>query len=247
MNKGHGPAVAAVSALMLLAALLVPSQAAAQGRTIWEGFHLGGHLGGTETDFGFSQPNLSFPLAIGDDADTSATGGIVYGTSWQFNQWVVGTDSDWTWGHDDASGLTTGVVNIGTPAVVVLGGPFNVTEVNIDYTSSTRGRLGYLIKPNILLYGTLGIAFAQVELNGSFIAGGEQDERLFGFAYGGGIEVTLPSRWFARVEYIGLDFEDETFADTQGGTLKVDLDTNTVRGAIGFRFDWSPLDLLTGG
>ncbi len=113
-----------------------------------------------------------------------------------------------------------------------------------DWSSETRLRAGLLVNPGLLVYGTVGVAFAGVDVAGSIIAGGKDDERVFGIAYGGGAEMTLRSRWFARVEYIHTDFDQEKFRNAGGSTFNVDLDTDIVRGAIGYRFDWSPLDLL---
>jgi opacity protein-like surface antigen len=100
------------------------------------------------------------------------------------------------------------------------------------------------MKPNLLVYGTLGVAFADVDVSGGLIAGGGDDERLTGFQYGGGVEAALSNRWFARAEYLHTDYGDENFRETGGGLLNVDLETDVVRGAVGYRFDWSPLDLL---
>lgn len=223
---------AALSALLLAGSLIGAPEASAQGRTIWEGFHVGAQVGGTDVDYGVTQTAPASPLAaINDDGD-GVIGGIVYGSSWQFGQWVVGTDSDWSW-SDAESGLNTAANGL-------------VATVDIDYASSTRARAGYLVQPNLLLYGTVGIAFAEVDVSGSLIAGGSDDERFTGVQYGGGIETTLGNRGFARVEYLHTDYGDESFTEVGGGTFNVDLDSDTVRGAIGYRFDWSPLDLLTG-
>ena len=54
-------------------------------------------------------------------------------------------------------------------------------------------------------------------------------------------------RWFVRLEYSHSDFDDENVAAIGGGSYKVDMDNDAVRGAVGYRFDWSPLDMLRGG
>lgn len=207
-----------------------PAPAYSSGRTIWEGFHVGGHLGYADHDYGLSQINPVSPLvSFGDSADGIA-GGVVYGNSWQFGKWVLGTDSEFTFSDSD-SGPSIAANGLGV-------------STEIDYSTTTRARAGILLNPNLLLYGTAGIAFADVEASGSLVAGGSDDDMLFGFAYGGGVEATLNNRWFARVEYLHIDYDDENFTDVGGGRLKVDMDTDTVRGALGYRFDWSPLDLL---
>lgn len=200
------------------------------GRTIWEGFHLGAHLGWTDNDFGVGQTNPASPLATVNDDSDGAIGGIVYGSSWQFGQWVLGTDSDFSFSDSD-TGLSFAANGLSASA-------------EIDWSSSTRVRAGYLFNPNTLVYGTVGIASAEVEVTGTLIAGGSDDERAFGVQYGAGIESTFGGRYFARVEYLHTDYGTEKFAAVGGGTFDVDLDSDTVRGAIGYRFDWSPLDLL---
>lgn len=209
------------------------SDASAQGRTIWEGFHVGGHIGHADTDYGITQTNPASGLVTTDDDGDGVVGGVVYGNSWQFNNWVLGTDSAITFG-DTETGLNTAANGLSATA-------------EVEWSSETRARAGVLVNPNLLLYGTAGIAFATVEVNGSLIANNGDDERVFGAVYGGGIETTLGNRVFARVEYLHYDFDDEKFGEVGGGTFNVDMDSDVVRGAIGYRFDWSPMDLFTGG
>ncbi|MHA1164053.1 MAG: outer membrane protein [Alphaproteobacteria bacterium] len=200
------------------------------GRTIWEGFHVGGHIGSSDYDHGISQTSPASPLTTIRNGDDDFTGGFLYGSSWQFGQWVLGTDSAYSFG-DAASGLN--VAANGTSA-----------NADIDWSSSTSVRAGYLVKPNLMIFGTLGVAFAKVDVSGTLIAGGSDDETAVGYVVGGGVETTLGNRWFARVEYLHTDYGDENFTEVGGGRFNVDLDTDVVRGAIGYRFDWSPLDLL---
>jgi len=221
------------TALVVLMSLTAPASAQDSGRTIWEGFHFGAHVGYTDNDYGVGQTASATPLATTNDDGDGVIGGIVYGSSWQFGQWVLGTDSDWSWSDAD-SGLN--ITGAGT-------GPLSAT-VDIDYSSSSRIRAGRLVNPSTMVYGTVGVAFARLDVSGTLIAGGSDEETAFGFVFGGGIETTLSNRWFARVEYLHTNYGDESFNEVGGGTFDVDLDTDVVRGAIGKRFDWSPLDLL---
>ncbi|MEC9369506.1 MAG: outer membrane beta-barrel protein [Pseudomonadota bacterium] len=206
-----------------------PAASAPAGRTIWEGFHVGGHIGWTDADHditAFGAP----PIVTGFGDDDSFSGGFLYGSSWQFNRWVLGTDSVWSFGDFDSS--------VGTTA----GGLTATSEVN--YTSESRARVGLLVRPNVLLFGALGFALADVDLTGTAVAGGSDDETLFGITYGLGLEFAFNNRWFGRIEYAHTDYDDENFNAVGGGVYRVDLDTDSVRGALGYRFDWSPLDLL---
>ncbi|MGE3625216.1 MAG: outer membrane protein [Hyphomicrobiales bacterium] len=234
-------AVAAVAALFCVSASM-PAVAGGQttykgsykdapvaGRTIWEGFHVGAHLGWTGVDYGITALGAA-PIVAGFGDNDDISGGVLYGSSWQFNNWVLGTDSVWTFSDLDSG--------IGTTAAAL------TAQTEINYMSETRARLGYLVTPNVLLFGALGLGVADVDLKGTAVAGGKDGERFYGFSYGGGLEFTTNSRWFGRVEYVHTDYNDEDFVGVAGGLYNVDLDSDTVRGAIGYRFDWSPFDLL---
>ncbi len=216
----------------ILAIGLSPLSAFAGGRTIWEGFHAGGHIGWADVDYGIGQTAPSSPLVTIKDGNDGFVGGFVYGSSWQFSQWVLGTDSEYSFGDVD-SGLNVAASGLSATA-------------EIEWSSSSRLRAGYLVNPNTMVYGTVGVAFAQVDVSGSLMAGGSDDDTAVGLVFGGGIETTMGNRWFARLEYLHTDYGEESFNEVGGGKFDVDLDTDVVRGAIGYRFDWSPLDLLTG-
>ncbi len=205
---------------------------APSGRTIWEGLHVGGHAGWADFDYGIGQTTPASPLVTIRDGEDSFVGGFLYGSSWQFGNLVLGTDSAYSFG-DTQTGLN-----------VVASGLSATAEV--EWSSETRARAGILVRPNTLVYGTLGVAFASVDVSGSLIAGGSDDATAVGIVYGGGVETTMGNRWFARIEYLRTDYDEESFRQVGGGTLDVDLDSDVVRGAIGYRFDWSPLDLLNG-
>jgi outer membrane immunogenic protein len=64
---------------------------------------------------------------------------------------------------------------------------------SIDWLASVRGRLGYLIQPNLLVYGTAGLGV---------VSGGDTDT---GFVYGLGVEGKLTDTMSARVEYLAFD------------------------------------------
>lgn len=206
------------------------SAPASSGRTVWEGFHVGLHAGWFDSDYDISQTAPASALTTISDSDDGFVGGFVYGSSWQFGNMVVGTDSAYNFG-DNKTGL-----NIATNATSA--------TAEVEWSSETRLRAGMLVKPNLLLYGTVGVAFASIDVSGSLIAGGRDDDRAFGVSFGGGAEANFNERWFARIEYIHTDYDKESFREVGGGAFNVDLDTDVVRGAVGYRFDWSPLDLL---
>jgi outer membrane immunogenic protein len=100
-------------------------------------------------------------------------------------------------------------------------------EAKIDWFGTVRGRAGFLITDQILLYGTGGLAYGRVEVSGSPIAtnatllfGGAfpytgagsaftAAKTNVGFAVGGGVEGKLspwlPANWSWKLEYLYLD------------------------------------------
>ena len=101
-------------------------------------------------------------------------------------------------------------------------------EARIDWFGTVRGRLGFLITDQILLYGTGGLAYGRVKLSGvtnvngsanfgpgdiePFITPGTTafgaSKTNVGFAVGGGIEgksYWLPAAWTWKLEYLYVD------------------------------------------
>jgi outer membrane immunogenic protein len=223
----HGFLAGAVAAVFMFGAV---DGAQAQGRTAWEGFHFGGHVGWADNDYNANAVNGAPGLASNLGGSDGFAGGFLYGASWQSENWVLGTDSVWTF-SDSSSGTATTAAGLAFSA-------------DTNYTTETRLRFGYLVLPEVLVFGTAGIAFADVDVTGAALAGRGGDKRFFGWTYGGGLETQFNDRWFARVEYAHIDFDDESFNAIAGGTHKVDLDSDAVRAAVGYRFDWSPFDIF---
>ena len=112
------------------------------------------------------------------DGDSGFVGGVQLGYNWQTQQIVYGVEGD-----------------------VSLSG-----SSSIDWMASLRGRLGYLIQPRILAYGTAGVGF---------INGGGTDTR---FAYGVGVEGKITPALSARLEYLAIT-DDNAHSDGVGVIL----------------------------
>jgi outer membrane immunogenic protein len=82
----------------------------------------------------------------------------------------------------------------------------------VDWFGTVRGRLGYLISPSILLYGTGGLGLIDFEGHGT------ETE----FVYGLGIEGKLTQATTLRLEY--LNFSDS--------------DVDVVRVGLNFKLNW---------
>ena len=101
----------------------------------------------------------SLPLLFADNP-RGVLGGIQYGTNWQFNRLCL-LASDFSFSDIKAS--QTVVTAPGGIATTSSG------EQKLDWLSTTRGRIGYLLTDNLLLYGTGGLASGRATAN-TFIA-----------------------------------------------------------------------------
>jgi outer membrane immunogenic protein len=185
--------------------------------TEWNGPYIGLHGGYGWGDFRSTVGGLGATTNL--DA-AGAFGGFQGGYNWQFApKWVIGLESDSSWGSIKESA--------------------GATDVEIDEMGTVRGRLGYAVDKT-LLYGTGGLAWAHVD---STTAGPVASDRyLLGWTAGAGVEYRFAPRWSAKIEYAYMNFPDvsETVA---GATVNDKLDVHTIK--IGLNYQASLLSLFT--
>ncbi len=149
------------------------SSASAQAPVSWTGFYVGANAGyawrdqsvamggndpATQALIGVATPLSGFSPG-GYDAD-GAFGGFQFGYNWQFApQWLVGIEADIQ--LSSLSGRSSS-------RYAIAGFPFvNDAHDQVDWFGTVRGRLGFLMTPNLLLYGTGGFAYGRVEQSAS--------------------------------------------------------------------------------
>jgi outer membrane immunogenic protein len=165
-------------------------------------------------------------------------GGVQTGYNHQFGNWVFGFETDL-----QASGQK------GSEVFQLLAGPpatFLNTEDKLTWFGTSRTRLGVLWSPNVLLYGTAGLAYGQVKEDSTITRGNQSATANFkdvkaGWAAGAGIEGTLGGGWSTKVEYLYLDLgkTEQTLATPGLGTvanLQHRFTDNIVR--IGLNYKW---------
>ncbi len=157
--------------------------------------------------------------------------GVQIGHNWQWgNTFVVGIEADIQKmsGSDSANSATV------TPLVVFtnnsISTDLSVTKA-IDYLGTLRGRLGFLVKPTLLVYGTGGLAYGKVEsstsisqvLNGptagiatAWGSSGSFSDTRTGWTAGGGGEWMVGPNASLKFEGLYYDLGSETYS---GGTL----------------------------
>lgn len=221
----------------------------------WTGFYVGLSLGARKVDPDWtttryfdpggglipfdSSPNASFD-------DTAFRIGGHFGYNWLLAPaWVVGLEADIGWADNKA---TVGRI----PGTNTGGASFSQVEASWD--GSVRARLGYLVTPAVLIYGTGGVAWQRLEARGVCPAdtnvcnpatgtqSGSVATTRTGWTVGGGIEAYVAANWLARAEYRYADFNDFTFTALQfnsnafGAVANISTVTHIVLFGISYKF-----------
>jgi outer membrane immunogenic protein len=245
-----------------------PDPAGAGGRSViiakavvpavwsWSGFYVGGHAG-----YGWADdrarimvlPDIGgiglIPTQVGGVKSSGYVAGFQAGGNWQSGQFVGGLEIDLS-----AAGIKGTATASGFDA---FGGRLTgVLSDNIDLLGSARARLGYLVRPDILLYGTGGLAWTHLEQTLTNVTPGTTFTAVTptwrtGWVAGAGGQMRLwNSNWIARLEYLHYDFgksdgANQSFIDpnepTGVGVTRLDragrLTTDVVRAGLDYKFD----------
>ncbi len=140
-------------------------------------------------------------------------------------------------------------------------GNADVTRSLIRWDGSVRARIGMLVSPSLLVYGTGGVAFAStrygISCAGFFPAGSwcvntakeSVSKTLTGWTFGLGADAMLGKSWIARAEYRLTDYGTRNlnfFATPASDTVnaKVSLRTHTFMVGIAYKFSDTAAPLL---
>jgi outer membrane immunogenic protein len=221
---------AAAAGPALAADLPVKSMAPPAPIYNWNGWYIGGNAGvawATDGLTGYSGgPGTAPFFAAGGLPTTLAPGargylgGAQLGYNWQVSRsWLVGLEADLQGGDYKGTSSISSTVNLA---------PFTTSvEQHSDWFGTVRGRIGFLIAPNILLYGAGGFAYGQVESSQSTIANGfatcpatlpcasaSATSTRYGWTAGGGWDVMFAPNWTVRAEWIYVDLGVQSLTAT---------------------------------
>jgi outer membrane immunogenic protein len=118
----------------------------------WTGLYWGGNIGYSwgEAKRDFTVSGLG--TASGSQDIDGVIGGFQAGYNYQFGTWVWGFETD-----IQASGQKGDSTLVVTPLTTI------TTDHKLEWFGTSRARLGVLWSPNILAYGTFGVAYGQVK------------------------------------------------------------------------------------
>ena len=184
-------------------------------------------------------------------------GGGQIGYNWQFyNSFVAGVEADIQGiASSGGRGAASTVLGLGGDPTFVNAGVTDLLGTTIsstkqlDYIGTVRGRLGYLVTPTLLVFGSGGLAYGGVTVNTSifqgnsdcanfgaaacvssaaFGAGSFADTRV-GWTVGGGLEWMVWPNWSTKFEYLYYDLGSVTFP---AGVLANTFNAGAVAGQL---------------
>jgi outer membrane immunogenic protein len=181
----------------------------------WSGLYIGGNVG-----YGWGNGSTGIlPSKANDFSAASALdsrlkgvfGGAQIGYNWQIGSIVTGFEADIQ---------SSGMRGSARAALINLGGagPGDITastSSELSWFGTVRGRLGVTVTPDLLLYGTGGLAYGRVKASANV----QIDDPPFldtwpasissstktGWAAGAGAEWMFARNWSAKVEYLHID------------------------------------------
>ena len=252
---------------VLVAAARMPVKAAPVAVANWTGIYAGAALAAhlstsqwnstviSDGEGGFTAPdNTTNPASF----FSSALQGRLYaGYNRQFApRWVAGLEADV--GFDNSSMRKGGIPGTyGNSNFVGFGGieaeQANSSSVKLGWDSTIRGKIGMLVAPSVLFYGTGGIAFQQVTASAacdgtfnSICFGVGPKAQSFstvrtGWTAGAGLEGVLTGNWIGKFEVRYADFgrySNTFFAGTDRDVVtNVNVQTYTVLAGAGYKFN----------
>lgn len=180
----------------------------------WTGFYVGLHAGAVwqmaNTDYANGTEGGGGGSARGHE--TGFIGGGQIGYNYQIAPtWVLGVEAD----ISGLSGHATSPSQVG-------GGKGNSLDARINWLSTFRGRVGWLMHQDTMLYATGGFAWGEVK--NSFDPTHEApaftqksvSKTKTGWTFGGGIEHMLTPNWTVAVEALYVDLGHTTGTNSDG-------------------------------
>jgi outer membrane immunogenic protein len=211
----------------------------------WTGFYLGLGVGtrSSQIDGDMPQAGLVANFAVCAPAfppfSFTCTGESLNSTAFRINpylgynyqfaaQWLAGIEGDIGLGSKAAT--LAGLFGPNSGASESIGAQDSFT-VKTGWDASVRARLGYLVAPSFLLYGTAGAAWQRIEatsicglnafgcapgnLFGGYTPTVTDAATKLGYTVGGGFETMLWRNWIVRGEYRFSDYGTITNTDTR--------------------------------
>jgi outer membrane immunogenic protein len=190
--------------------LAVPAQAAdmpikapprAAVMTTWSGFYIGAHAGYGYAVTAITGGELDWQLGriIGAGSKGFVAGGLGGYNYMLSSRWVGGIELDGNWQNIETKATTN----------------FGQLKGSSDWSASVRARLGYLITPSMMVFGTAGWSWSSldIDINGNgFVE--QHSGGVSGPQVGFGVETMYTENWIIRTEYLHSFYDRVDFNTT---------------------------------
>jgi opacity protein-like surface antigen len=235
----------------------VPRPVTSPAPQSWTGPYLGASFGDRWSNSSWTTTGIGDPLAPPTSAAVtpafvpanSATfrAGAYLGFNVQIAPWLlVGVEGDIAGGNGRKT--IAGIPGTDPGSLIQ-----DSASIKTGWDASVRGRLGLLVAPSLLLYGTGGVAWQQFGVSATCTGAagttswcvdtrGETNASIkTGWTAGGGLEARLGGNWLGRVEYRYSKFgrvDHDFFANApiDQVVMHAPLRTQTILTGIGYQF-----------
>ena len=236
----------------------------------WGGAYIGanGGYGFGKSQWGSDPFNPSGLTSTGNFNVNGGLAGVTAGVSGQWGAFVLGVEGDFDWQGlrgTSNSPFCTGLITSTVPnlidqkslQVIALNSPPAGLSCKTasNWLGTLRARFGYAWD-RVLVYGTAGGAGANIETALTGLP--YQNNAVFGWTVGGGVEVAFAENWTFKVEYLFVDLGNAvcnhgyscgydvaatttnaaspTTTAPVGASMTARLNENIVRVGINFKF-----------
>jgi len=191
----------------------------------WTGFYAGLHLGGN-----WQHVNADYGIGADDGTLGRAYGGGVIGGGQVGYNWQV---SNMVWGLEATISGLTGKATVDAPEA----GKGHLIESKIEWLATFRGRAGWLMNPDTLLYVTGGLAVGGVKnlANENGLASSSApfattsvSKTKTGWVFGGGMEHKLNRNWSVALEGLYVDLGKSTGTNVDGSKSTIFKNTAVI-------------------
>lgn len=165
--------------------------------------------------------------------------GGYFGYNYQISKVVIGAEAGINAGIGDGQANFEGNIDL-----------VPILRASNTYNADIRGRFGYLVTDNVLLFATGGVAFSDYKIDqpecsncsgwgNTIVASGNR----VGYVVGGGMEYALSQNIHLKAEYLYSDFgsNSENYSEAHDSTvdtiaLSTKYVTNQVRVGLSYNF-----------
>jgi outer membrane immunogenic protein len=228
----------AASATDLLAPVYTKAPVTVDPAYNWSGFYLGVHAGYI---WGRSRVFDNGVLTESGAPTDGFVGGLLAGYNRQVGPLVLGLEGDFGWSNAQGHGTVVVPPPPPPPPPPPLPPPLppGPNTYRLMWDSHFVGKAGFT-SDRWLLFATGGIAIAGFSFQEGVPPGTPPSNRIpatyVGFSVGGGVEYAFTQNLLGRLQYIYDDFGGKSYTTADGGSYRVNLTSQTLRGGLSWKF-----------